>query len=389
LSHGWGRHSRLLVPALVAVVVAFAQGGAGAPSAGAKSLIPAVAGPTTTAAPPPPPKAWILVDADTGNVIDAGNDRTPLPPASLTKVITALTASSLAPDTPITVSARSAAAPADKLFMKPGQVWTADELLHTLLISSANDAAVSLAEEVGGTVEGFQPIFARTALGLGMVDHPVLVDPAGLDGPDGVDGGNLVSARDLSMAGRALLSVPSLATIVATPVYYFDGPDAVHHRLTNHNKLFLVTYPGAIGMKTGYTKRAGACVMAAARVGGRTLLAVVLNSSNPTGAAKALLDKGFATSVSAETTVDQLPAVNLDALNPATSLPGPSDGPVTPTGPASPVPVRAAAVARAPISGPSWPVLIAGAAVALLLGLYALVSASRPRRTRGAGNRRR
>ena len=180
------------------------------------------------------------MDADTGNVVDAGNDRTPLPPASLTKVITALTASTLAPDTPITVSARAAAAPADKLLLKPGQVWTADELLHGLLISSANDAAISLAEQVGGSLEGFQPIFARTALGLGMADHPVLMDPAGLDGPDGVDGGNLVSARDLAMAGRALLAVPSLAAIVATPVYYFDGPDNVHHRLTNHNKLFLV-----------------------------------------------------------------------------------------------------------------------------------------------------
>lgn len=219
---------------------------------------------TTVPAPLPPPKAWLLVDSDTRNVIDAGNARTPLPPASLTKVITALAVGQLPPDTPVPVSAVAAAQPADKLFMKAGSVWTEDQMMHSLLLSSANDAAVALAEKVGGTVAGFQPIFASTALGLGMADNPVLKDPAGLDGPDGVDGGNLVSARDLAIAGRALLADPALAQIVATPVYYFDGPDAVHHRLTNHNKLFLTTYAGASGMKTGYTRRAGACLIAAA-----------------------------------------------------------------------------------------------------------------------------
>jgi serine-type D-Ala-D-Ala carboxypeptidase (penicillin-binding protein 5/6) len=285
---------------------------------------------TTTTTPLPPPKAWILVDGDTGNVVEAGNARARLPPASLTKVITALAAGNLAPDAPVTVSDRAAGAPADKLFMKPGQVWTADEMLHALLISSANDAAVALAEQIGKTVEGFQPVLARTATGLGMADSPILNDPAGLDGPDGVGGGNFVSARDLAIAGRALLSVPTLAAIVATPVYYFDGPDNVHHRLTNHNKPFLTTYTGAVGLKTGYTSRAGSCLMAAATVGGRTMLAVVLNSANPTVAASLLLDKGFATPVAAETGTDRLPAVNqaaLRALPDSPAVPSPTLAP--------------------------------------------------------------
>ena len=142
-----------------------------------------------------------------------------------------------------------------------------------------------------------------------MADHPVLNDPAGLDGPDGVEGGNLVSARDLAIAGRALLANPALAAIVATTVYHFDGPDNVNHRLTNHNKLFLTTYPGAIGMKTGFTSRAGACLIAAARRDGRTMLAVVLDGANPNQTAKLLLDEGFATQPSAEPTADRLPPV--------------------------------------------------------------------------------
>jgi D-alanyl-D-alanine carboxypeptidase (penicillin-binding protein 5/6) len=405
LPHAWGLPSRLAVALLLAATTA----GVGAGSSASATNGPPPASATTTTAPPPVSKAWILVDADTGNVVDAGNDRTPLPPASLTKVITALTASNLTPDTPVAVSARAEAAPADKLFMKAGQIWTADEMLHALLISSANDAAVALAEKVGGSLESYQPIFAATALGLGMADHPVLMDPAGLDGPDGVDGGNLVSARDLAMAGRTLLAVPPLAAIAATPVYYFDGPDKVHHRLTNHNKLFLTTYAGAVGIKTGYTKRAGACLMAAARVGGRTMLAVVLNSTNPTAAVKRLLDQGFATPASAEITTDQLPAVNLAALNPANvALPvrsgaGVGAGSAPPgagatgagatgagtaglgsaglTSPTSPAP--AATVVAGHIATPPWWLLAVAGGLVLCLALAVGSRPGRRRRRRG------
>lgn len=333
------------------------------------------AAPARATTPPPllPPKAWVVVDADTGNVIDAGNDHTPLPPASLTKVITALAAGNLPPDSPVPVSDQAAAVPADKLFMKAGEVWTFDQMLHSLLISSANDAAVALAEKAGGSLTGFQSVFARTALDLRMADHPVLMDPAGLDGSDGVSGGNLVSARDLAIAGRALLADPSLAPIVATPLYYFYGPDGVHHRLTNHNKLFLTTYAGAVGMKTGYTKRAGNCLMAAASRDGRTMLAVVLSSGNPTQAAKQLLDQGFATPVAAETAADQLPPVSQGVIAPA--LP---DGPVTTTPLTQPVavPPTLTAVHR---QGLSQPALVL-AVLTTLIGLIAVPWRRRRRR---------
>jgi D-alanyl-D-alanine carboxypeptidase (penicillin-binding protein 5/6) len=204
----------------------------------------------TTAGSMPATTAWVLVDADTGNVVSASNDRVPLPPASLTKVITALAASTLAPDTSVTVSPLAAAAPPDKIGLVAGQVWTADELFHALLISSANDAAMALAQQVGGSMAGFQTIFARTAQELGMVDHPTLMDPAGLDGSEGLGGGNRVSARDLAIAGRALLANPYLAQIVATQLYPFTGPGGVPHRLVSHDLAFLSSYPGAIGIKT-------------------------------------------------------------------------------------------------------------------------------------------
>jgi serine-type D-Ala-D-Ala carboxypeptidase (penicillin-binding protein 5/6) len=288
---------------------------------------PATASPATAA----PAKAWVLVDGDTGNVLDASNDRVPLPPASLTKVMTAVAAiENLPANNQVPVSDRAASMPADKLFMKPGQVWTLDQMVHALLLSSANDAAVALAEKAGGTVEGFQGMLALTADDLGMADNAVLNDPAGLDGPEGVGGGNLVSARDLAIAARALLNQPVLASIVATPVYYFDGPDGVHHRLTNHNKFFLTTYAGAIGMKTGYTSRAGYCLIAAARRDGRTMLAVVLHGNNPNQTARDLLDKGFATPLDAEPTADRLPVVHLGPATPPTTSPPPTTPTTTP-----------------------------------------------------------
>ena len=285
----------------------------------------------TTPAPLPPPKAWILVDVDTGNVLDAGGDRVPLQPASLTKVITALAAMSELqdqPDVTVPVSDRAAAAPAHNLNMKAGQVWPLQDALYALMLSSANDAAMALAERAGGTVEHFQEIFAATASALGMQDGPVLRDPAGLDDTASVDGGNLVSARDLAIAGRALLANPVLAPIVASPVYSFTGPDGVGHRLGNHNRL-LKMYPGAIGMKTGYTRRAGSCLIAAATRDGRTMLTVVMNAPNMYAQSSALLDKGFSTPVAAEPTAERLPAVPRDlrlALHntPTTAAPAPA-----------------------------------------------------------------
>jgi serine-type D-Ala-D-Ala carboxypeptidase (penicillin-binding protein 5/6) len=338
----------------------------------------------TTLPPLLPPKAWALVDADTANVIDAGNDRTPLPPASLTKVITALAAiNSLPPgliDVP--VSARAAAMPAAKISMKQGEVWTLDDTLHALLLSSANDAAVALAERAGGTVEGFQRMFAATAADLGFADSPVLNDPAGLDGPQGVEGGNLVSARDLAIATRALLAQPTLAAIVATPIYYFTGPDGFHHRLTNHNYFFLSTYAGAIGVKTGYTRRAGHCLIAAARRGGRTMLAVVLDSGNPTLAAKQLLDKGFATPVVDEPTADQLPPLHAGvptlAGRPLISAPPPS------AAVAAPASRRASAVGGGRSIWSTWPGRAVTAVIALigLLRMRVVMRDNRRRRRR-------
>ena len=266
--------------------------------------------PTTVPAAIPPAAAEVLVDLDTGRVLFGEHEHKLLPPASLTKMLTAMIATDwLQPGTVIPVTASVANVYPDKLGMQVGQHWPLNIVLHALLISSANDAAYALAERVGGSLEGFQPIMQEAAAQLGMSDGLILHDPAGLDGTEGVDGGNRISAWDLAIAARDLMANPTLASIVAMKTFWFTGPDGIVYELSSHNLAFLNTYPGAIGVKTGFTDAAGLCIAAAAVRDGRTMLAVVMNGESPDVTAGMLLNQGFATSVSAEGNDPELPPV--------------------------------------------------------------------------------
>jgi D-alanyl-D-alanine carboxypeptidase (penicillin-binding protein 5/6) len=293
--------------------------------------LPARAQTTTTA--PPPPKAYVLFDADTGAVIAAANEHERRPVASTSKILTALvTVERLPLDAGVAVTERAAGMPARRIGLGAGQTWLAYDLLTAMLLVSANDAAAALADRIGGGPDGFAAVMAATGRRLGMTDDPVLNDPAGLDDGFSHAGGNRISAWDLAVATRALLARDDLRAIVARPEYRFVGGDGKPHRLRNHNRL-LGTYPGAIGVKTGYTRRAGRCLVAAATRGGRTIVAVVLDAPDTYGAAAALLDRGFATD----------PA----SLAGRPHLPAPPEGaPVTDASPRPPAPAPPAGSTR-------------------------------------------
>lgn len=263
--------------------------------------------PPTTAPGPPPAKAELLADLDTGRVLVAQNVHAPLPPASLTKILTAIVAADWMPhDAQVPVSARAADVAPDKLGMKAGQVWPFDITMHALLISSSNDAAYALAELVSGSLEQFDATMENAAQQMGLQDHPVLRDPAGLDGTQGVGGGNHISAWDIAVAARDLMANPYLAGIVAEKSFRFTGPDGIVYDIASHNRAFLNSYPGAVGVKTGYTVPAGVCIAAEAVRGGRHMLAVVMNGEFPDKTADMLLDQGFATPAPGEPAQDPL-----------------------------------------------------------------------------------
>ena len=292
----------------------------------------APAGAQTPAPPPPvpPPKAYVLADAATGAVLVASADRVPRPPASLTKVLTALAASATLPHGgTLEISARAAAQPANKVDAKAGQVWPINDAMHVMLLQSANDIALAFAEAVGGSAEGFQDVLARTAIEVGMQDRHTWRDPAGLDDESSIGGGNSVSARDLAIAGRAFIADPWLSPISAKPRYRFTAPSGVVHDAVNHNKLVLGRYPGAIGGKTGFTRRAGNSLFASAQRNGRTMVAVVMDTKDAYGFTSQLFDRGFATPVAAQAGLERLPPLRLPSA--AKILPPPplADAPLS------------------------------------------------------------
>jgi D-alanyl-D-alanine carboxypeptidase (penicillin-binding protein 5/6) len=263
---------------------------------------------------PPPPgaaypaKAWVLVDADTGKVLDAFDEHEALPPASTTKLMTALVATEkLARDATFTIGAAAAAQPAMRIGMVAGEQWALGPALHSLMMVSANDAAYALAEAASGSLAAFASDMNSAAARYGMVDSR-FADPAGFDDASAFGGGNRVSAYDLAIAARNVLAVPELAAMAGTPQYRFDGPDGKPHVLYNHNKL-LARYAGATGLKTGYTSLAGHTFVGTATRDGRTMISVVLNADDAYGIASALMDKGFAVPSDAAGIGDPLPPV--------------------------------------------------------------------------------
>jgi D-alanyl-D-alanine carboxypeptidase (penicillin-binding protein 5/6) len=285
------------------------------------------AAPAASAQPAPPlPKAYVLVDVDSGAVIAQQDARTVRPPASTIKLLTGLIASQrLQPGDPIPISPVAEGMPARKINVKSPQVWAYDHLMYSMMMVSANDAAVALAEKIGGgTLDGYVQVANETAARLGLADSPILNDPAGLDDEFANKGGARISPRDLAIVARAVLATPGLMDVVNTRSYDFTGGDLLGHHLPNHN-LFLDLYPGANGLKTGTTDLAGHTFVGSATRDGRTMLAVVFDAVDSYASAGALLDQGFNTPAAAEVGLDHLPPVVANAAlpPPTTTLPAP------------------------------------------------------------------
>lgn len=226
-------------------------------------------------APQPTAASWIVYDDTAGVVLDAFNENEPRPMASVTKLMTALVVvRHAALDEIVTVSARADATGEASIGLYAGERWTVYELLNAIMVRSANDAAVALAEHVGGSVEGFADMMNQTAAELGMTNSH-FVNPHGLDAE-----GHYTSAADLLTLVDTALDDAVIARLVRTKVVTFrPDPEGGARRAMNTNHL-LGAYPGVIGVKTGYTSRAGRVLLAAADVGSRRIVTVVMGSED-------------------------------------------------------------------------------------------------------------
>lgn len=253
------------------------------------ALLPSLAlpAPASARAHRPAPASWIVLDNATGEVLSAHDADLPLYPASLTKMLTAQVVLDHARlQDRVVISSNAANAPADHMRWPAGKTFTVEQLLYGMMLMSSNGAAIAVAEHVAGTERNFTSLMQFKARGLG-VTQSAWTTPEGLDAR-----GQLATARDLATIARNLLTYPILAKIVRTREYELRWPGGTMNlRSRNH---FLFNYPGAIGIKPGFTTRAEGCLAAAARRDGRTVIAVVMRTPSPTADAAALLDAAFA-----------------------------------------------------------------------------------------------
>ncbi len=230
----------------------------------------------------------ILVDADSGVVLWAKGARVRRPIASTTKIMTAIVAMSrLRPRDVVVVPAAATRVEPFKEGLRRGERVPAWKLFYGLLLSSGNDTAVALAVGAAGSRGRFLALMNAKARELGLSDTH-FASPSGL-----LDEGNYSTAWDLAALARYAMSKPRFRAVVRTKEKRVSWPAPVHAKLyRNHNKL-LWRYPGADGVKTGWTSRAGGCLVASARRYGIRLIAVVLASPDIYGDATRLLDYGF------------------------------------------------------------------------------------------------
>jgi D-alanyl-D-alanine carboxypeptidase (penicillin-binding protein 5/6) len=240
---------------------------------------------------PSPPSiagsAAVLLDAGTGRLLYGLAAHVRRPPASTTKMMTALlVAEALTPNSVVPISPRAAAERSGSAIgLEAGERWTAGDLMRALLMHSANDTAIALAEGVAGSVEAFAAQMNARASTLGVRDTH-FVTPHGRYDPQ-----HYSSALDLALIARAALANPWIAEVVRSQTWPLRRGKG--RLLINTNKL-LWRYPGADGVKTGWIAESGPTLVASATRGGWQLIAVVLNSQQVFSDAAALLTYGFA-----------------------------------------------------------------------------------------------
>ncbi len=277
-------------------------------------LVVLVAGPVRAADGP----AYILVDVNSGAVLDSRVSDHRWQPASLTKLMTAyltfkaLKDGRLTPTSPVKISANAVSQAPAKMGFKVGTIINVDNALKMLLVKSANDVAMALAETIGGSEAGFVAMMNAQAHRLGMVSTHY-------DNPNGLpDDGQITTARDLAVLARALwLDFPDQRELFRIPAI------RAGKRVLPSENVLLERYRGANGMKTGFVCAAGYNIVATANRFGRELMVVILGARSGKSRAESaaiLLNKGFGNPVAGaqgprladfETTPSATPVANL------------------------------------------------------------------------------
>jgi D-alanyl-D-alanine carboxypeptidase (penicillin-binding protein 5/6) len=241
-------------------------------------------------------KSAVLMEASTGQILYAQNPAEAMPPASVTKIMTlllvmeAMEEGRLAWEDTVTASAHAASMGGSQIFLKEGEQMTARDLIKSVVIASANDAAVALAEHTYGSEDAFVRRMNERAAELGMTATHF----ENTNGLDDTAVNHVTSAGDIAIMSRELIRHGEILTYSST---WMDSIRGGAFGLTNTNRLVRF-YPGCNGLKTGSTSKAGFCISVTAEREGMTLICVIMGAESRdirNAAATRLLDWGFAT----------------------------------------------------------------------------------------------
>ena len=260
-------------------------------------------------------KSAVLMDVTTGTVLYEANSHEPLAPASVTKVMTmllimeAVDSGKIGLQDTVTASEAAAAKGGSQIYLKAGETMTVSDMLKSIAVSSANDCACAMAEHICGSEAAFVEAMNQRAKELGMRDTH-FVNCTGLDDDDTARQ-HRTSAHDIALMSRELLKNHPLIKKYTT--IWMDTVRGGAFGLSNTNKLIRF-YPGATGLKTGFTSGAGYCLSASAQRDGMELVAVVMGaktSAARNAACKELLDYGFANFAVIAPELTEIPGVNV------------------------------------------------------------------------------
>lgn len=229
----------------------------------------------------------VLIDGTSGRILFGQNENQMLPEASCTKIMTALLALEHCElDEKVTAGKNAHGVPGTSIYLSEGETLTMEQMLYGLMLRSGNDAAVAIAEHVAGSVEAFADLANARAAELDADAH--FVNPHGLDAE-----GHAASALGLARIMREALKNPDFRTITATQKKIIPWVGNEYSRVLENKNRLLSTYEGATGGKTGYTSKAGRCLVFSAQRDGMELIGAVLNCYNWFDTATLMLDYGF------------------------------------------------------------------------------------------------
>lgn len=235
----------------------------------------------------PDAEAAILMEYETGRVLYEKNADRLLPIASTTKIMTCLLAlENSSPDEAVTAGKNASGVTGSSIYLSEGETLSMSDMLYGLMLRSGNDCAVAIAEHISGSQAAFAEMMNERAAEIGA--YAYFTTPNGLD-----EGGNGASARGIALIAREAMRNQVFREIVSTERKTIPWPGNRYSRvLTNKNKL-LSDYEGALGIKTGYTSKAGRCLVFAAERDGMLLIGALIRCPEWFSQAKSLLDFGF------------------------------------------------------------------------------------------------